>query len=445
MKKVIQLLVCLTIISTLNSQTPSNLWTPQAIGLLPDKHRVLGISIVNKDVAWAVVDSNFSGNTIPLQHVIKVLKTTNAGTTWQLYKLLQVAGRISFDIQAIDSSVAFVTTQDYGNGLGRALYKTTDGGNTWTSKFKGVDAGVWLRFYNAQNAIMWNRQGYARSQDGGETWVSRTFGGFNSDEFTVLESGTNSCFVVGDTIWGGTSQSRIVRSPDKGVTWQFLNLQSVPNFGSNVYILSVAFKDARNGIALGWNSVTFISYLARTTDGGNTWTNITTYPFTYGANIEYIGGTAGSFLLCDYDGLTTYTTNFGQSWVKVDSLESNTIRFLNAQTGWVGKSRIGVGDPALYKWTGGNILSSLKIFEPQEVSLKISPNPTSRFLTVEYSPDFKPTTLTIYDVEGKAVFEKSNLPKSSQIIDLQSLVNGVYLVQLRNKEGYISRKILVQR
>ena len=450
MKKALHFILFLSCIGSMTAQTPSNFWTPQAVGLLPKNHDILAISVVNKDVVWAVADSVFQG-TVPTNHLIKVLKTTNGGTTWQLYKAMEVLGRISFDIQAIDSSVAWITAQSLNNGFARELFKTTNGGTTWVSKFVGTEAGVWLRFFDAQNAIIWNRTAIARSQDGGNTWTQSSISGFGASEYTIFISGTNACTVIGDTIWGGTSQSRVVRSTDKGQTWQFQNLQSIANFGTSVNILSLAFKDARNGIALGWNQNTYITYLARTTDGGATWSAMPTYPHTYGANVEYIKGTQGSFILTDYDGLTTYTTNFGQSWRLIDSLQSNALRFLDTKTGWVGNTGGSIrltsaNEPAMYKWNGGNILSSIKAFEPTEFSLNISPNPTSRYLTVSYSADFKPTELTLYDLAGKAVFQKKDPSVFSQVIDLEGLANGIYLLQLKNTEGVVAaQKVVVER
>ncbi len=438
MKKVLHLLFCLILFITFKIQAQTNFWTPQAVGLLPANHFVYAISAVNKDVVWAVVDSTILG-TVRNTHLIKVLKTTNGGTTWRLYKVAEAPGKFSLDIQAIDSTVAWITDR---SGV---LYKTTDGGNTWAAKYTGTAAGTWLRFFNPQSAIVWRGSNFARTQDGGETWTNGSITGFDTNESIYVIGGTNSCTVIGDTIWGGTDKSRIVRSTDKGLTWLFLSLQNLTNFNAKITILSIAFKDARNGIALGWNTNTLVSYLARTTDGGNTWTNITTYPFSLGSTIEYIPGTTGSFVLCDTDGLSAYSTNFGQTWVKIDALFGNPIRFLNYQTGWAGKTYITAVGPAMYKWNGGSILSAIKVLDAEDIALKISPNPTSGFLSIAYNEDFKPQNLSIYNACGTLVFEKKNLSNSLEMLDLQTLPNGIYLVQMKNTEGVVAKKIVIQQ
>ena len=405
--------------------------------------RVLSISIVNKDVVWAIADTTFV-NPVPSTHSVKLLKTTNGGASWQVSSVAPAEGRYGLDIHAVDASTAWLAVQRIGSS-GHSLLKTTDGGVTWTEKFNTYAASLFVRFFDAQNGFIWNRHAFAKTTNGGDSWNPTTVAGWSNTEGFLTGSITNSCITIGDTIMGGTSTSRICMSPDRGTTWKFQDLRPLPFFGEQVAILSLAFKDARNGIAMGWNQTNAITYLAKTTDGGTTWARIETYPFTVGTSVEYIRGTNNSYMVVDSDGLTAYTTNAGQSWVKIDSTTSQTQRFLDRQTGWIGIVQAKVGGPAMYKWNGGNILSSIKVLEAEDVSLKVSPNPTSHFLNVEYANDFKPTSLTIYDASGKTVLSQTNLSMGTQQIDLQGFENGVYLVQLKNTEGVVSaQKIVVE-
>jgi hypothetical protein len=54
MKKTLHIILFLCLIATLNAQTPSNLWTPQGLGVLPKNYSIISLSIVNKDVIGAV-------------------------------------------------------------------------------------------------------------------------------------------------------------------------------------------------------------------------------------------------------------------------------------------------------------------------------------------------------------------------------------------------------
>jgi Secretion system C-terminal sorting domain len=444
MKKTLPILFFMSVMTTLIAQT-SNLWTPQGVGVLPKDFDILAMSVVNKDVVWAIADSTYS-NPLPSNFVPRLLRTVNGGTTWQVLPIPDATARLALDIQAIDATTAWITVQKVGTALGHNVYKTTDGGVTWTSKFNTYAASLFVRFSDAQNGFIWNRQAFAKTTNGGEAWNPVAITGWSNTEGFASAGITNQCITIGDTIMGGTSTSRICMSPDRGTTWKFLDLRPISFFGEQVIILSLAFKDARNGIALGWNQNNAITYLAKTSDGGTTWAQIANYPFTFGSAIEYIRGTNNSYLIADTDGLTAYTTNAGQSWVKIDSTTSACIRFLDKQTGWIGTYVTKTGGPAMYKWNGGGILSSIKVIEAEEISLKLSPNPTSRFLTVAYAADFKPTNLSIYDTAGKLILEKTNPSPVSQVIDLQDFANGIYLVQLKNTEGVVAaQKIVVEK
>jgi photosystem II stability/assembly factor-like uncharacterized protein len=444
MKKILYIIFCLNLIGTLKAQ--SNLWTPQAIGILPANYTINAISIVNKDVVWCLADTLLGNSTtIPANTPIKVIKTTNGGATWSVFDVTPGVGRFGVDIHAFDTTTAFVTVQAVRSATNNNLYKTIDGGKNWISIIGNSYApSAFIRYFDAQNAIIWNRHANGRSTDGGVTWSPGSVAGWLSGEGMGWSSTSNVCTVVGDTIWSGTTNARVVFSTDKGINWRFTDLKSMPNFTPEVMVFGIAFRDGRNGIVLGWNSVTFVTYLARTTDGGQTWSPLTTYPFTLGSGIEYIKGTPGSFMVNDYEGLTAYTKDFGQTWVKLDSLNTNSIRFLNPQTGWIGREPTVAGGPAMYKWNGGNILSSIKVFEAEEIGLKISPNPTSRYLNIEYSEDFKPSSITVYDALGKAVFQKNTINQTTQNLDLQEFANGIYLVQLKSSVGYVSKKIVIQ-
>ncbi len=444
MKKNLQVLLCLLLVGTLNAQTPSNLWTPQAIGLLPKGHSIVGISVVNKDIVWAIADSVYS-NPMPSTHRMKILKTTNGGTTWQVYAVAEAQERFGVYIHAFDANNAWISAQKIGSSTGHGVYKTTDGGTTWTQYFNDYSASYLLHFFDAQNGIIWNRHAISRTQNGGLNWTPSTVTGYLSGEGFATSSATNAWSIIGDSIWAGTTRSRVAFSANRGVTWSFQDLRAVSFFGDQVWIPSIAFKDTRNGIAMGWNSNNFQSYLAKTTDGGTTWAQVATYPFTIGSAIEYVKGTKDTYMVGDFDGLTAYTTNAGQSWVKIDSLDVNAIGFLNPQTGWAGRDLTLENGVAMYKWNESSILTAIKVLEPEEIGLKISPNPTSRFLKVDHAPTFQATELLIFDPSGRTVFTKKNNTGFSQIIDLQSLESGVYFIQLENTEGVVAVQKVVKQ
>lgn len=86
-------------------------------------------------------------------------------------------------------------------------------------------------------------------------WRVRSLGGwcyFNGIAFTDAE--------IGIAVGGGYSGGTVFRTTDGGNTW--LNVSSPPCEGLN----AIAFADARVGIAVSWNGM-----ILRTTDAGETW------------------------------------------------------------------------------------------------------------------------------------------------------------------------------
>ncbi|MEL6925771.1 MAG: hypothetical protein AAFO94_17125, partial [Bacteroidota bacterium] len=265
-------LIAVAILCLSLSSGKAQQWVEQGFGLLPVKYGVFDISIVDEQIIWAVAfdhDIIFTG--IPEEHIIVVLRTLNGGESWELVEVDEAVGRASFDIEAINDSTAFITTNDFNNGKGRGVFKTTDGGQSWEEIFHDVSAGVWLRFFGPEEAIVINARGMASTKDGGVSWQTLeldSLNGFLEDEATLISSSNTSLEKIGNTLWFGTSRGRVFRSQDKGQHWEVYDTP----FRDSAAILSISFLDSLNGmIVTGFGPVT---ELARTKDGGETWTKV---------------------------------------------------------------------------------------------------------------------------------------------------------------------------
>ncbi len=248
--------------------------TPQVSGVTV---RLDAISAVSDRVAWA---SGRSGT---------VLRTLDGGETWQV-RPIPGAETLAFrDVQAIDADVAYVLTNN--GGTNARIYKTVDGGASWTLQFQGPPV---LLFYDCF-AFWSERHGVAvpdaengrfevlRTTDG-QTWADigdsfprgperrgflprqRDLRGHLGSE-ARLGGGRRRCHGAG------------VRHRRRGRTLELVPdpLGGTATSGGT----TIAFRDARHGV-LGGGDVTVGTpqpNFARSHDGGKTWALGTAAPF----------------------------------------------------------------------------------------------------------------------------------------------------------------------
>ena len=95
-----------------------------------------------------------------------------------------------------------------------------------------------------------------------------------------------------------------------------------------------------------------------------------------------------------------------------------------------------------------DILSDISENDLNNNSLKIYPNPAIDMLFVECRVETE-ITIELYDVTGQLVLksqsEKPNQGKVKSEIDISSLPEGIYLVQIETNETTLSRKVIITK
>ncbi|MEO0896679.1 MAG: T9SS type A sorting domain-containing protein [Bacteroidota bacterium] len=336
------------------NQAFSQDWIPYADGELPISYAVYDVSVVSDQVIWAVAWDATIGNFIPANHTIYVLKTVNGGDNWNAFPVSNALGRISFDIQGFSADTALITTQDFGSGAGRGVFRTVDGGQNWAETLNHPAGGVWIRFFNKNEGVVINRQIMAITSDQGNSWNLVPFGNipaFGSNEFTLINSGSGGCKVVDDHIWFNTNAGRVFRSKDKGLTWTV----DSTGFGPTAFISSIAFKDTLFGIA--HESVnSFTSRLAWTEDGGSTWSELTTDLNVGISEIAYVPGSDSTLIgisqASNSSGRSLKSYDFGKTWEQIDvGTYYRAMEFIDGNVGWVTRSFLSfISTPALFEF-----------------------------------------------------------------------------------------------
>ncbi len=340
----------------------AQVWSPKAIGVLPANYNVADICIVNEQVIWAVAfdwQPLLNNQPIPASAIPKVLKSTDGGATWSVKDIEEAMGRVSYDIHAFDENTACITTQSFSTNPGRGIFRTTDGGENWTETYHNAAGGMMLHFFDAQEGVCWNwgwgGKGIARTNDGGATWTlvpTAMVPSPMANEGHTFSSASNAYGKLGDRIWFGTTKGRILKTEDRGKTWDIYNT----NLGVQSALKSMGFMDEKNGVAVSWFQNDSTQEIVRTTDGGLNWDRSGNLGFD---EVDVIP-CSKTFIAVTYwiDPKTSVSTDFGQTWTKVDStIDAAGVVFNSPEFGWMieaEKAGVGAG-PALYKWTGGTL------------------------------------------------------------------------------------------
>ena len=258
---------------------------------------LIAVSPVDENVVWAAgTNSTF-------------VVTTDGGKSWRSGVIPEAeAEDIQFrDVQGVSSQVAYLLS--IGNLTGDfRIYKTTDGGASWTLQFENQLANA---FYDCF-AFWTPTSGIAHSDSvngvfpdlrttDGMSWQSIANNmppalpgeaSFSSSGTCVATQGTGNAWIA----TGVSSIARILATTDGGNTWAAYDtpLHSSPTAGG----FSVAFRDASNGILGGGDlapvDVDTVAQTAVSHDGGQTWQLTNRPPLNYAIFcLAYLSNTTG--------------------------------------------------------------------------------------------------------------------------------------------------------
>jgi len=297
----------------------------------------------NPNVVWAGSgDKNMGGNSY---NGNGIYKSTDGGETW-MYKGLANAKTINdIIIHPSNSNIIFAAT--FGNPFAydaeRGLYKSTDGGNTWT-KILYVDmetavadiamhptnpnillASTWRRTRVwGTNSSSGTSSGIYRTTDGGATWVKlSTANGLPSGSLSRIgvafaPSNGNICYaaIIGSDYYlegfykSTDAGSNFTKMPEDsnvsldyaGFGWYFSRFEINPNNENDVMLFNVG--------------------LYRTLNGGNTWQSVVPDWSTYEVHADKhdLKWVNNNTMILATDGGLYKTSDNASSWVDFDDI-----------------------------------------------------------------------------------------------------------------------------
>ncbi len=412
-----------------------------------------GMAFINPSVGF-ITGSGSSGATI--------LKTTDDGGTWTAQNF--GANSEIRDIQMVTPTTGYAAGFDFGAGNG-LIYKTTDGGNSWSMQtisilpdqldFMGIYFTDTLTGYAAghfvQSGTGANIGVVYKTTDGGLTWSSQTLAG--GDHLNAVQFVSDSVGYIGGSAGSsGCGGSVIFKTTDAGTNW------AIENTGTGIYgITAMYFPDANNGYAFercqgpgtygallkyGTTSTTVCyAHYSVAVDSATSVFTLTIDPVTLFNTVSY---------LWDFGDGTT-STQMTPSFVSPIDTVYNV-----CMTAYLAN-----GDSCTYchllgKDSSGNIVRtpgfSVNVVEPVTTgvttiekpnNILIYPNPTSGEFTIALSAALPATQVKVFDVLGKMVFNKIITSERFQV-DLSAVQPGMYIVEVIDKNT-VSRIKLEKR
>ena len=449
--------ILLTGFALVSMATQAQTWIPQATKL-PTSFAPREIAIVDANVVWASVSDGSGGGTYPKTFI----KTINGGTTWTPGNIAgPPAAALVGDIAALDANTAWVVTAPSTGTAGNGVYKTTNGGTSWVKQnvYTTASFGNVVYFWDANIGItagdpVGGKFEIFRTVNGGTTWtpVATAPAPNPGTEYGL----TGVRYTIGDNFWFGTTNGRLVRSQDKGLTWGIYYTPAL-DFGGGAAgggvdgsSGSFAFRDTNNGLMIAVDGAvtggTAVASLYSTTNGGATWSTspiIPNGPWYYG-DITYVPGTANTYVstgITNMDATKTgssYSTDGGLNWTAIDNgQQRGTVKFINPTTGWCGYFADAAQTAGIFKFSGNLALATNE--SAVKSTLKVFPNPASDVVTVSSKQDIK--AVSIIDLSGKRV--KSVETKGE--VNVSSLTKGTYILQVSYTNGSVENTKLIKK
>lgn len=281
----------------------------------------------------------------------QIFNTSDGGATWT--ELLKQAGTYFRAITFADAMNGFAGNigTDYYPGVTdeNPLYRTTDGGKTWSVATVGgaTPKGI-CGFYNldGKNLVANGRVGgpsfFLKSSDGGATWsstdISSKIAMLVDSYFSTPQEG----FLTGGSATTASSHCVILHTTDGGATWN----SAFTSKGSGEMCWKMSFPSPKVGYAAVLTFGNTPSTFIKTSDGGATWQELPFVSGSYAAlgvgfvteDIGWIGGEASKPVY--------KTTDGGMTWQPDKGLGPyiNRFRFVGERTGYAIGSTI-------YKWS----------------------------------------------------------------------------------------------
>lgn len=402
---------------------------------LPSANRIDDIYFHGRNIGWTAGGWNF-----------KVHKTTDAGETWTPLTLTN--NQYLRSVEFFDENIGLcgsVASNSQPQPLGN-LYRTTDGGITWTNIAPGISprpAGI-CGLARASSSTMygvgvWYGPAFViKSTDKGATWKYTNMSAYAKSLIDVYFFNEDEGFVVGSA----ANQSHggiVLYTDDGGKNWT--EVFRTNQMADRIWKIQTPDRKHFYGSVESFAAETE-TRMIRSADRGQNWEIVTVDPeFTDIQIVGFIdslrGWTGGAEKLFE-------TTDGGNTWEPLDLGSTYYNRFHKTNDGTAYLTGRGI-----FKFTRDFITGTPENPKSNNDihSLDVSPNPVSEKVTVTINFG-NPTMaqLFLYSATGKTIrtLFNSETPAGERTFtfDVSGMPSQSLVVALQTNEGILIRKVL---
>ena len=366
-----------------------------------------------------------------------VLKSVDGGFTWDTLTFGSITAlKVHFPDQQHGFVAGFASF-----ATGPSCFKTSDCGLTWQPMSDTIGPGAQfykVHFVNKDTGFISNMGVLSRTTDGGATFtrqeLATEYNYITNIHFIDRQTGFVSLVQYGDA----SNLDRIFKTTDCGLTWtEVYNESSGPQVVF-VYegISQMHFTNELNGWAITTGSP---GKILKTTNGGNSWTELTGHSFTgYGMTDIYFLNQQEGYIV--YEQSIYKTINGGQSWTKQMTSPPDLlvleIEMLNNQLGYA-------SGHGLFRTTNGGSPTSLPARTAASGGFRFYPNPSKGLLYIQNEQQKAMQHVALYDLSGRECKRyEGTVP---DVLSLEGMANGVYIIMIQTREGAYADKIQLTR
>jgi photosystem II stability/assembly factor-like uncharacterized protein len=189
---------------------------PEAGNSLPLGGLKAGLVTFNMQIAWI-------GGVVYSPGTVYLHRTDDGGRTWSPVTLELPAGTENSEISIDEGQMQFVSASDgflvlriSGDSTQTAIYRTNDGGNTWTLTPTLIPNAGAADFLSAEEIVIYNGEQFYVTHDSANTWTTVSPDIVFGDSFVDMD------FVNPSTGWVVTvadNERSLYRTNDGGTTW----------------------------------------------------------------------------------------------------------------------------------------------------------------------------------------------------------------------------------